>query len=530
MKDLSPETKKLIQRYQKWYRSLEKREQEEETIHVDEVASRVASFYEKIRGVVEWKQEHLFRKTAISRILRRRLLLNKRGDIADSLVRELIRGGHFPNDVLPKSTIQVVQEIIDKYVFILDNAPRQANGRNKSQLQTWLISIAACEIEDVLAPKKEKALIDYMTKVMKKRIKGEGKILQGLNEEEKEIQVFIAVQRSLFKLDKSLISYYLLLNKFPNWKKFSQEERNDVANNIYSLWKEIRKNLNHPLSDKFYKICEKYDAPYLLLGDVLATSPEAPEKINNPNWLEKQIKEAYYKRTKNLKSKLGRAAIYSTLSIFFTNILSLLAFEIPFAKYVMGHFNWLAIGIDVLGPTLLMGLLVVTIRPPGEKNLRLVTMEVMKNVYARDETETYTIRSFHKKSFLMRSMVFLFYILSSLISFGIIIWGLYQINFPPLSYVIFIVFLALIAFAGTRIRERAKELEITRDQETLLQSVIDLFSLPIVRTGKWLSERWEKYNVVALMFSSLIDMPFQTFIEFLEQWRYFLKEKKEEIH
>jgi len=27
----------------------------------------------------------------------------------------------------------------------------------------------------------------------------------------------------------------------------------------------------------------------------------------------------------------------------------------------------------------------------------------------------------------------------------------------------------------------------------------------------------------------LIDMPFLVFVEFIEQWRYFLKEKKEEI-
>ena len=32
---------------------------------------------------------------------------------------------------------------------------------------------------------------------------------------------------------------------------------------------DIEKNLSHRWSSKFYTICEKYDTPYLLMGDVL---------------------------------------------------------------------------------------------------------------------------------------------------------------------------------------------------------------------------------------------------------------------
>lgn len=543
MKNLAPSTQRLIQRYQEWYRSLEQRKEKEKTIHVDEVASRVAAFYEKIRGVVEWKQEHLFRKTAISRILKRRLLLRKNRKVAGPLVRELIRGGHFPNDVIPESKIEEVQNLIDKYIFILNKAEnRNQENHSKFEIQNWLLEIAACEIEDILETKKEKALIDYMTEIMKKRIEvrvharskvdtQSRKNLNDMSEPEKETQIYIAVQRALFKLDESLISYHLLQKRYSNWKNLSQEKLEKITENIYSIWESIRKDLNCPLSSKFYKVCEKYDTPFLLLGDVLEKEPErAQQKLANPKQVEREIREVYNRRTKNLKSKLARAAVYATLSIFLTNVLSLLAVEIPFTKYITGHFNWFAIGVDVLGPTLLMAGLVITIRPPGEANLQLVMMEVMKIVYQREKEETYPIRSFPKRGFIMRTIVFLFYLFSFLVSFGIIIWGLYQVDFPPLSYVIFIVFLSLIAFAGIKIRERAKELEITTERETVLQSIIDLFSLPVIRVGKWLSERWEKYNIVSVLFSALIDMPFQTFVEFVEQWRYFLKEKKEEIH
>jgi len=70
MPELSQKTKRLISDYRFWYET--KRPGEEvPTIHVDEVASKVASFYEKIRGVIDYRGEHLLRKTAIERKLKR---------------------------------------------------------------------------------------------------------------------------------------------------------------------------------------------------------------------------------------------------------------------------------------------------------------------------------------------------------------------------------------------------------------------------------------------------------------------------
>ena len=56
------------------------------------------------------------------------------------------------------------------------------------------------------------------------------------------------------------------------------------------------------------------------------------------------------------------------------------------------------------------------------------------------------------------------------------------------------------------------------------------FYLPIIQTGKWLSRQVSKYNILIIIFNFLIEVPFQMFIEFLEQWRTFLREKREEVH
>lgn len=540
MPQLSQSTQELIGRYQAWYQSLQPKEGVS-TIHVDEVASRVAAFYEKIRGIIDWKEEHLLKKGAIERILKRRFFSgvdlangNFSGNkIAEPLVLELIRGGHFPNDKIEESKIREVQKTIDKYVFILNNAPTQPK-KSKIQLYNWLSSIAACEIEEILAPSlRERALIDFMFKLMRERIKlNEGILVRrGMKEEEKNIQIYIAVQRALFNLDSPVISYHLLKYRYPQWKNLPQDQLDEIAKNIYLIREDLEKDLTHPLGDKFYQICEKYDTPYLLLGDITSEDPvRIREKISNPEILESLIRKVYDKRLRTLKSRLARAALYATLSIFLTNVVSLLAIEVPFTKYVTGSFNLFAIGVDIFVPTLLMAFLVVSIKSPKSGNLERVIMEVMKIVYEKETKDTYEIKLYRKRSFIFSFIINLLYFLSFCLFLGLIIWGLYQVNFPVLSYFIFVIFLSLIAFAGAKIRKRAKELHVIEEKETLFHFIFDPFAVPIIQLGKWLTVRWKKYNVISAIFNALIDMPFLIFVEFLEQWRYFLKEKKEEIH
>jgi len=534
MAEVSQPTKILIQRYQAWSQSLQPRVGVS-TIHVDEVASRVASFYEKIRGVVEWKEEHLLRRAAIERILKRRLILQKIGkEVAEPFIYELIRGGHFPNDRIEETKIEEIKKVLDKYLFILENGPQPPREKLKVQLYDWLLGICACEIEEVLPPPlREKALIEYMAELMKERIEViEGVVVrQGLSDQAKEIQIYIAVQRALFKLDSPIISYYLLKKRYPDWPALPVLTLKEIAPNIYSIWESIEKDLKHPLADKFYQICERYDTPYLILGDIISqNSSDSQKNLSQPEVLENLIRQSYQARLRKLKARMTRAAIYSTISIFITKILLALAVEVPFDKYVTDQFNYFTLGLNISLPPLLMFLLILSIRPPSKENLQKVIMGVMKIAYESERKDTYQIKPPPKRGLIMSAFLFIFYLLSFLISFGLIVWVLLELNFGILSIAIFLIFLSLILFAGTRIRHRAKELQVGEEKESILTFLFDFLTLPVVRAGKWLSSQWEKYNILVVLLNLLIELPFQFFVEFLEQLRYFWKEKKEEIH
>ena len=530
MKELSKETRILISKYKDWERSLKTKEGIS-TIHVDEIASKVASFYEKIRGIIDWKEGHLLKRSAIERSLRKRIFSQMNIDTqipAEPLVLELIRSGHFPNDKIAESKIDEVQQVINKYIYIINRCPE---SNSSMQFLQWITSIAACEIEEVLTPSfKERALIDFMYSKLRESIVLSKDIKKEVNEEEKDIQIFINVQKALFDLDHSVISYHLIKYKYPYWTDLidSDERLQLVAQNIHGIRKEMEDHLNHPLGGKVSQLCQKYNTLFLIIGDIISENPSTSEKIiSDPSNLESLIREKYTKRLNGLNSRLKRAAFYSTLSIFLANIMSLLVIEIPISYY-FGQFTAMTYAINILVPTALMAFLVLTIPPPPKGNMERVIMKTIKIVYGSKEREVYEIKKLRKKA-VFGLIISLIYLISFFASIGFIVWFLSKIDFPLSSYPIFIIFLSLIAFAGTKIREKGKELHIIDTKENLLTMIVDLFALPIILFGKWLTLRWKKYNVVSVFFNALIDMPFSIFVEFLEQWRYFLKEKKERL-
>jgi hypothetical protein len=283
------------------------------------------------------------------------------------------------------------------------------------------------------------------------------------------------------------------------------------------------------VGDKFYAICEKYDTPYLIMGDILSKNQESGNSLSDPHVLEKLIRDTYAKRLESLKSRIFRAAIYSTVSIFITKVLTLVLLEALIEQAFGGGIHAIVFASDIIIPTFLMMAIVSSAKRPSQKNLNIVIMETMKIAYKRNETDVYQISARKKKSFAMRIILSFSYVLSAFMTFGTIILVLTYFGFPPTSIIIDIIFIALILFTGTAVSKRSQELTMEEEKEGFLSFLADIFFLPIQGVGRWISIKWKKYNAAATFFNALIDTPFSAFVEFLEKWRYFIKERKEEI-
>ena len=143
---LSQRTELLLKTYRK-QKEKETVESLQPRIKVNEVLSSIAFIYERIRNVIAYKGEHLLRRNAIERILRRLLWRRESNPtmLSNTLIRELIWARYLENDTLPQGKIDEVSKIISKYLKLFGQ-------RSDRQWRKWLLEIASCEIEETIVP------------------------------------------------------------------------------------------------------------------------------------------------------------------------------------------------------------------------------------------------------------------------------------------------------------------------------------------------------------------------------------------
>ena len=77
---------------------------------------------------------------------------------------------------------------------------------------------------------------------------------------------------------------------------------------------------------------------------------------------------------------------------------------------------------------------------------------------------------------------------------------------------------------------KTRELIVVDRKENPLVLLINLFTLPFLKAGHWISEKFSKINIFVFILDFIIEAPFKIFLEVIEDWIAFLREKKEEIY
>jgi len=514
------------------------------TIHVDEIASKLANFYEKIRKIIDWKEDNLLIRSAIQRILKRNLIAeisvikfifnNKPDNLSESLISELIRGGHLKNDQIPRSKIPLVEKIINKYLVFLKNASSDTlfAGKNKINFFNWIMEIAACEIEDTLSPpRKENILIEAMTILVNDRAKSIPSDF--ISDQDKMAQTYIAVHRTLFHLDDAIISYRLIKLKYPNWLQPSADELNDYSSKLFQIWNEMKNELNSNVSKQFFNICENVDTVFTLIGDVLDNFQKDPDQLiqtfSQKDKFREIIIENYNKRIKTLKKRLFKISAFSTLSVLVGNLAMYFFVEVPLAIFLYERISFFAMIVDILLPSVFMFSLVSIIRPPSKTNLESVIELTNSFVYKKENRRIYEIKPTKKSKPLTLFLIMILYLIAGLVFFGFIGKMFLISGLPITSVVLNTLMIAINVFAALAIRNKARELTV-EDKGTLWEFLLDIISIPVAQVGSWFAQKWKEYNIISVFFNAFIEMPFITVVSFVEEWSTFLKEKKGNIH
>lgn len=502
-------------------------------IEVHDTISNVAWAYEKLRQAIDYQDEHLLRKNAIERILRRRLVTGVTAEeLAEPLVLELIRGRYLANNAIPVTAIQAVADTVNAYVHLWTKVPTQVDDREADRLFDWYIGLLAADLNQRLSPPSTDAhLVQLMFTVTHRDITFAE---EEMDEHEKNTQLFVAIHRALLKSDPNIIRFHLFLRRFPEWNHPNEELVQRLGARLPQIRQDIESQLFHPAGELLQRIMKKYAIIFHLFDDVAhAHGTEAAETISHPDRLAKEGRAAYAIRRKAVTAKIARSVIRSIIYVFLTKMLLTLLIELPADRWLAGNqrIDYQPLVINMIFPPALLMLIGVTIRPPGKKNEEAVIELLKKLVYHGDERHAIV----KPRKPIRRSAFFIYvyralYTVLFLFVFGGIIGVLTYLGFTPVSTFIFILFLTIVSFFGIRVRLLSKELLVVDQRENLFTVLFDFFTVPILQVGRWISLRAPKINVLIFFLDVIIEAPFKAFLEAMEGFFGFLREKREEIY
>lgn len=532
--------KRLFQVVYREQSKAEEKKDEIPKINVSELISKMSFYYEKIRNTVDYKEEHLLRKNAIERIIKRKVVIEgtislKGADsveIAGHLLTELIRAAYLPNNSVPETKIDEVAEIIKKYLD-LKMAIAKIKGRGLSErndLNNWIIALAASDIEEHLGLSKvNRIVVDYMNKILLKNIELPG---DSEYEPDKEIQIFLGIHKCYLKFDRDMMSFILFKYYVAGWKNPDVKKIEEVAAKIVSLRKAINKQLEHPLVKQLNRIISRYTVFFTVLTDVIKENPVAVyESIKrDPKSFPRDIKKACDKRYKESVKKLWRAAIRSIIYIFITKSVFAVLLEIPATKWFGEELNTISLIINIGFPAIFLFFIVLFTKMPSADNSNKIKEGIEEVVFEEYERkEPFKLRRPARRSKSLGLVFGILYFITFLFSFGAVIWALNVINFTWVSIIIFLFFLTFASFFSIRIRKNARDMIIIPPRENILSFIGDFFYVPIVAVGKWMSEKFSQVNVFVFILDFIIEAPFKIFVEIAEEWTRYVKERKEDI-
>lgn len=497
---------------------------ESSRITVHAAVSRFSVLYEKARNAVDYQEDHLLRKSAIARILKRQLALD--GDprsMGHQLVRELIAARYLPNGVLPETLGDGVADILAKYVVL----HRLEVGSDTHH--QWLLGIIAAELEEYLDENgQDKMFTHFLYEQLAERIT----LAEGVsNEDDRRIQVYIACHRALIKADDEMIGYRLVRAFHPLWMNPASwiAAPADMAHQMVDVESRVRTALEDPLAQKFQHAVKPWAISLNILRTALNENPGGAEKLlNNEEARHEAVKRIAEKRINESKAKLRRGTFRAMIYLFITKMLFALAMEIPSELLFYREVHRMSLAINVLFPPVLMFLVGLLIRPPGKDNVRRIVQGV-DELISEEGPKGREVRPAKQHGFVGQVLFGSAYIFAFLLTFGMTFIALQFLYFTWVSAAIFIFFLCVVSFFAFRLRLVTREYVAVPRPDNVLTIISDFFSIPILRAGRFLSESISRFNVFVFFFDFILEAPFKIFLNILEEWSAFMKEKKEQL-
>ncbi len=520
-KSLSKVAQDLISAYDRDYSQYH-----DKTISVNPVVAELATWYEKFRTAMDYHDDEVILRSAIERILKRRIILGGSGQsVAAPLIRELVWARYFPDSSIPESVVIKVSHAIDLYLKLEDEINKK-HRINKNTVNEWMYHLLSSEIENILKPAIEKDLIcNFMFKLFKDRI-----TISDDSDEIRDVQVFIAIRRAYANDDLAFLRYHLFKQYFGN---LTLNNLDKISSQFLEAHKQFENHFKYSAKDKIYSYIKNQTVPFLILDDVFkGVKGKIHTLVSDQDQFNLAVLNACSKRYKSISTKVRRAIIRSVIFIFFTKAVFAFLFEGTFENLFYGRILWSSIALNTLTPPILMIIVGLFIQTPNRENSYRIMHKIDSILFDEGPVleKTLTVkRKPSKTDPLLWSLFIILWLTTFILSFGAIIFILTRLQVNPLSQTVFVFFLAIVSFVSYRINKTANMYMMKDHKENLRSISFDFFFMPFIQVGQRLTMAVSQINIILFVFDFIIETPFKGIVAFLEQWLLFLRTQREKL-
>lgn len=468
------------------------------------VIETLARVYEKARNAMEYRADHLVRRAAIERIIKRRAVLDKNSvSIAKHLLTELKWAKYLAPVEISQSLSISLEKILRKYVAYLDGEVPQ----------DWVIKIASAEIEELFNLNTDYNDFSLLTfQVIRQKVK--------LPDENTDLLVYFAVDKAYAGSDDEQIAYHIL-------KLAGNPIDETKLNEAYRLFNLAKSHGDMPRIIKFVR---RQMPPLILLRDIYFYSPtEFKKAISTQSEFTKNATVVLDNQLTQMSGRIRTASVRSIIYVFLTKMVIAVGLEVPFEIFVYGGLSKIPLVINLLFPPALMWATTLQNHLPKESEKEALVERswfILEHFDELGNESDILTEKQEEKTSLIYSVFSALYVIVFFGIFGIIYFVLGKIGFTFASKLVFIFFLTIIAFFAYRISQIAKV--YTWKESGDRSSLGDIIALPILTIGSRLSRGLSKLNFLAFAFDFILEAPFKIILGFLDSWVQFLSVKKEE--
>lgn len=487
---------------------------EHSEVEINRVVSAAATTYEKIRYLLENRDEHTIRRSAIERILRRRIMIERKAVDTTLLLRELVEGRYIDTDQAGEHDASEVQHIIDAFGAI-DVGSGEAHTRQ-------LVSFAASEVEaylDTAQHDADASVVDAMYQLLRPTVR-----VRGVEESVIDTQFYCACRRALLNSDDEGLAYALWLAYVPGWRERSFEGE-ALTHGLRAILDAIRSDVKDSLQWQLAARLKTQSIYFRIVREAIREKGNgAADVLSDP------VRMADYARTflrqvyAEERTRMRGAGIRAVLYLICTKLILTLAIEVPYDVVILGGIRMVPLLVNIIFHPALLYLLTREPGQLGSRNTEAVIHGMESMLY---HGESPTIEVGGTRPFGAFFAVLYLVLIAGV--FGGIVGILQGLDFTIVGGALFLFFLALVAYLAFRIRLRAQRW-IVLEETGVLGLMTNALLVPIVHVGRWLARSFSSINVFVLFMDFIIETPFKLLLNVSHHFLIYLREKGNEVY